>query len=161
MFAKTVTQAVDRHAAALVDAINNTDTDVRTFACCSGHMKKPGVPYVAFRGTDWEFIKTLMERITAVNNATLGQTRLVLSEFSDGHFVGSIRFVIYPWLDSSDDEWTQIVENTGPPPRRLVRLWWDELDEIARVVRESLTEPSPTFLTRFGQARARFGEPIE
>lgn len=148
----------DRHAAALVDAINDAKTDVHTFACCSGHLTKPGVPYIAFRGTDWEFVKTLLARITTVNNATSGQTRLVLSEFTEGRFDGSIRFVIYPWLDLADDEWTRMLEGSGPPPRRLVRLWWEELDELARLLRESHSAPSATFQSRFHRARARFGE---
>lgn len=159
MFARTVTQRVDRNAAALVDAINDADTDVRTFACCSAHMTKPGVPYIAFRGTDWAFIKTMLLRITGVKSVTLGQTRLVLSELSDGRFVGSIRFVIYPWFDLSDDEWTRMVESGGPTPRRLVRLWWDELDELARIVRKAETVPSTTFQARFRRAQARLSEP--
>ena len=152
MFAKTVAAPVDRHAAALVDAINEADTDFHTLSCCSGHLAKPGIPYVAIAGTDWEFVKRLLSLISAVNRSTAGRTTLSLTEFSDGHIVGAIRFVVYPWFEVGEHQLMHMYEHTGPPPRRLVHLWWEEIDELARLVREADSEPSTTIGAHFERA---------
>lgn len=156
MFAKTVAAHVDRHAAPLVDAINSGDTDFRTLSCCSGHVSKAGIPYVAIVGSDWRFVEKLLAQISAVNRATGGRTTLSLTEFSDGHIVGAIRFVIYPWFEVEEHRLMHMYEHTGPPPRRLVHLWWEEINELARLVRESHAEPSRTLSSRFARASSQF-----
>ena len=159
MFAKTVQGPVDRHIAGLVDAINSGRSRVRTFACCSGHMVKPGVPYVAFAGTDWPFIRSLLTIVTKVNAVTRGSTRLELFEVEGRQFRGALRLTVYPWIELSEDEWiSAFVDHTASPPRRLVRLWWDELTELARMVGTQDPTPCDGFELRFERAQVRFGD---
>ncbi len=162
MFAKTVNKAVDRHAADLVDAINGSARNVRTYACCSGHIVKPGVPYVAFSGTDWGFVRSLLVQVTSVNAATGGSTRLELFESHRRTFRGAMRLTIYPWIELYEDEWKRaFVKHTAPPPPRLVRLWWSELSELARMIDKSEATPSAEFSLHFRRARSRLGEPAD
>lgn len=159
MFAKTVQQPVDRHVASLVDAINRIGTRVHTFASCSGHLAKSGIPYVAITGTDWSFVRLLLTSTSRVNDVTGGRTRLELVDFRRSEYRAALRLTVYPWLQLSDSEWTAaFIDGTGAPPRRLVKLWWDELDELARMISTPGSSPCSAFELRIARAKVRFRE---
>jgi len=154
MLSRTVSAYVDPHARRLVDAINASSFEAETFACCSGHYHKPSTPYIAFRCRGWDFPSFLLPALTALNSGTRGQTRLRLSEQRGDVIKGSIRFVVYGWLLAGSDLRPLLIEEVSPP-RRLVKLWWRELEELAAMIEERRTRPSPEILELFDEARDR------
>jgi hypothetical protein len=135
MVKRTGGPAVDRPVRRLVDAINRSPFAVRTTGSCSAHLARAGFPYVRFEATDWEFVEFALRAITTLNGLTGGQTRLHLSAMSDEAVVqGSVRLNIYPWYRAGRVEWWPVIAEHQAPPRRLVRLWWAELDALAEII---------------------------
>ena len=143
----TVKSYVDPHARRLVDAINTCPLGARTFACCSGHYHKPGLPYVALYSWNWEFIRLLLSITTGLNRASCGTTSISLSHFLDERQIaGSIRLGIYPWLVPSGELMPLATEQVNPS-REMARLWWRELEEMAAMIEERRTWASPAFVS--------------
>jgi hypothetical protein len=144
---RTVKEYVDPHARRLVDAINTCPLGARTFACCSGHYHKPGLPYVAFYSCNWEFVRLLLSVITGINRASRGYTSVALSHFLDEREIaGSIRLGAYPWL-VRDGNLLPLATDQTIPSRQIARLWWRELDEVAGMLEERRTWPSREFVS--------------
>lgn len=149
--ASTVNAYVDPHARRLVDAINTSPLLVRTVSCCSGHYHKPGLPYVAFRCWGWEFVHFLLTAVTGVNQATRGYTSIRLREIRDDKKIrGAIELGIYPWVIRGVNFGPLVIEE-AIPPRRMVRLWWREQEELASMIHECRTWPSREFVALFEQ----------
>lgn len=146
---------VDPHARRLVEAMNTSRLLVRTVSCCSGHYHKPSVPYVAFRCLGWDFVRFSLTAITGVNRATRGYTSLRLREIHDDREVrGAIQFDVYPWVIRGVSVRSVITEE-ATPPRRMVRLWWRELDELAAMIEEGRSWPSREFVAFFEEEYRR------
>ncbi len=142
----TVCAYVDPNVRRLVDAINTSGLRCETFASCSGHRHKPSTPYVAFRSRGWRFVRFLLSAMRGLNAATRCENPLRLREVRDGEMAGSIRLGIYPWLLPGIDL-TPLLTEQVTPPRRLVWLWWRELDELAAMIEGRRTWPSRQFVT--------------
>jgi hypothetical protein len=150
--ARTVDAYVDPHVARLVDAINRSPFDVSTFGSCSGHLRKPGLPYVAFHTERLEFVAFMLLCVGAVNDVMRGQTSLKLPVAS-GKSGGSIRLAVHPSLWDGRFSLWPVGMGLVPPPRRLVELWWLELGELARMLERRDASPS----MRFRSEAARLG----
>ena len=134
MFAQTVDAPVDRHIAPLVDAINRTG-QARTYSSCSGHFKDSGFPHVGFKTQGWEFVGKVRRMISQLNEVTRGQTLIEIRSFSDDGVVEAvIRFRMYPWLWAPNINLAPLAAQLVFPPPRLVRLWWAEIAEFARMI---------------------------
>ena len=151
MSSRTVSAYVDPHARHLVDAINASSFDVETFACCSGHYHKPSTPYIAFRCHGWDFPRFLLPAVTALNSATRGQTSIRLSEQRGDVIKGAIKFSVHGWLLAGRDLRPLLLAEVSPP-RRLVKLWWRELEEFAAMIEERRTWPSVEIVELFDEA---------
>lgn len=134
MYAETVEAPVDRHIAPLVDAINRTG-EAMTYSSCSGHLRDSGFPFVAFMTDGWEFVGRMRHVITEMNEVTRGQTLLELGPFGEqGRVRAVIRFRMYPWLWAGRVNLAPLAAQIVFPPRRLVRLWWAEIEAMAGLV---------------------------
>lgn len=142
--ARTVDAYVDPHVARLVDAINRSPFDVSTFGSCSGHLRKPGLPYVAFHTARLEFVAFMLLCVGAVNDVMRGQTSVKLPAAS-GNSGGSIRLALHSSLWDGRFSLWPVGMGLVPPPRRLVELWWLELGELARMLERRDAAPSMRF----------------
>jgi hypothetical protein len=122
---------------------------VQTYSSCSGHYHKPSTPYIAFRCEGWEFLRFLLPMLTGLNSATRGQARLQLTEQRGDVIQASIRLRLHLSVFPGGVDWSPIVVGQVNPPKRLVLLWWRELDELAAMIEEQRTEPSLAFLAAF------------
>lgn len=147
---------IDPKARRLVSAINESRFEVQTVGCCSGHYHKPSTPYVGLRSEGWDFLSYLLTVTTALNEITGGQTSLVLRSQHGSKVAAIIRFKIYPWLWTGVDLYPILAERVTPP-RRLVRLWWRELDELAATIEENRIAPSDEFGRLFQAERSSSG----
>ncbi len=136
LYAKTVSQSVDKHVARLVDAINGSTFSAKTLYSCSGHPGKASFPYVAFECRGFAFVKFTLRCLSRVNAITGGATQLRLTKISGDRLFGVIGFVSYPSRYGTD--WPT-------PPAHLVQLWWAEIDELARMVERGRAEESAEF----------------
>ncbi len=147
MFAQTVDDPVDRHIAPLVDAINRS-REAATYSSCSGHMKDSGFPYVGFKSKGWKFVGKIRKTITQINEVTRGQPLLEIRSFGDDEILDAvIRFRMYPWLWAPRVNLAPLAAQLVFPPPRLVRLWWNEIAELARMIEED--EAPGEFATNF------------
>jgi hypothetical protein len=146
---------VDPHARRLVDAINVSGMGVQTYASCSGHYHKPSTPYIAFSCQGWDFLRFLLPAVTGLNAATRGQARLHLTEQRGDLIKGSIRLSVHLSVLPEGVDWSPIVVGRVNPPRRLVLLWWRELDELAAMIEEQRTEPGLEILEAFEVERTK------
>ena len=133
MPSRTVTAYIDPHAQRLVDAINKSPFGVETFACCSGHYHKPGMPYVAFQCWGWEFIDFALTAVTELNAFDRSQTRIKLSGVTEGLVRGKIEWVVHPSL-VPDPLWSAVITGERAAPRRQVSAWWRQMDELAEII---------------------------
>lgn len=136
LYAKTVSQPVDRHVARLVDAINTSTFSVKTLYSCSGHPAKDSFPYVSFECRGFAFVKFFLRCLSRINAITGGRTHLQLIKVEGTRVEGVIGFMSYPGRYSLD--WQT-------PPAYLVHLWWIELDELGRMVESGRAETSDDF----------------
>jgi len=136
LYAKTVSQPVDKHVARLVDAINASTFAAKTLYSCSGHPGKDSFPYVSFECRGFAFVKFFLRCLSCTNAITGGRTHLQLIKVEGTRVQGVIGFMSYPGRYSLD--W-QI------PPAYLVRLWWIELDELGRMVESRSAEAGEAF----------------
>jgi hypothetical protein len=149
------TGRVDRHARRLVDAINASGLGVQTYASCSGHYHKPSTPYIAFSCQGWDFPRFLLPVLTGLNSATRGQARLQLAEQRGDVIKASIRLSLHLSVFPEGVDWSPIIVGRVSPPKRLVLLWWRELDELAAMIEERRTQPSIEILEAFDTERVK------
>jgi hypothetical protein len=148
---------IDRHARRLVDAINASGMGVQTYARCSGHYHKPSMPYIAFTCQGWNFLRFLLPALTGLNSATRGQARVQLTEQRGDVIKASIRLSLHLSVFPEGVDWSPIAVGRVNPPRRLLLLWWRELDELAGMIEERRAKPSTEILEAFDAARLKRG----
>ena len=136
MYAKTVSQPVDKHVARLVDAINASKFSAKTLYSCSGHPGKDSFPYVSFECRGFAFAKFVLQCLSRTNQITGGRTHLQLIKVEGMRVQGVIGFMSYPSRYGLD--WSV-------PPAYLVHLWWLELDELARMIENGSAEATAGF----------------
>jgi hypothetical protein len=136
LYAKTVSEPVDKHVARFVDAINRSRFHATTLFSCSGHVGKDSFPYVAFACRGFSFVLFMLQCVSRVNVITGGGTQLRLMKLRGGRVYGAIGFVSYPSRYGTD--W-------AAPPAHLVHLWWAELDELGSMLETERAEVSAGF----------------
>jgi hypothetical protein len=144
LYAKTVSQPVDKHVARLVDAINTSAFSAKTRYSCSGHPGKESFPYVSFECRGFAFVKFLLACVSRTNAITGGATQLRLTKITGNRVRGVIGFVSYP---------SRFGNGWPAPPAHLIRLWWAELDELARMVESGRAEASVGFRENVAKRR--------
>lgn len=144
MYAKTVSQPVDKHVTRLVDAINASKFSAKTLYSCSGHPGKDSFPYVSFECRGFSFVKFFLQCLSRTNAITGGRTHLQLIKVEATRVQGVIGFMSYPSRYGLD--WSI-------PPEHLVHLWWVELDELGRMVESGRAEASDGFRENVARRR--------